>query len=66
MLSKQNDVFSLLNVNIRSRGKNFDKLELSLKTLDHKCAAIGLSETHLKDKPHEYYNVPGYSLEYVV
>ena len=54
MLSKQNDVFSLLNVNIRSIGKNFDKLELCLKTLDHKFTAIGLSETHLKDKPHEY------------
>ena len=38
---------------------------MCIKTLDHKLTAIGLSETHLKDKPLEYYHLPGYNLEYM-
>ena len=26
---------------------------------------IGLSETHFKEKPHGYYNLPGYKIEFV-
>ena len=37
---------------------------MCIKTLDQKFTAIGLSETHLKDKPLEYYHLPGYILEY--
>ena len=36
-----------------------------LKTLDHKFTAIGLSETLLKNKPLEYYRLPGYNFEYM-
>ena len=25
---------------------------------------IGLSETHLKEKPHDFYNLPNYNMEY--
>ena len=60
MLSNQNGSLTLLNVNIRSIGKNLDTLKLCLKTLDHKFTVIGLSETHLEDKPLDYYQ-----LEYV-
>ena len=65
MLTDHGDVFSLLNVNTRSLNKNFEKLISCLKSLNHKFTVIGLSETHLRDKPHEYYDLPGYSLEYV-
>ena len=44
---------------------NFDALKLCMKTLDHKFTAIGLSETHLMDKPLDYYQLPGYNFEYV-
>ena len=64
-LSNQNGSLTLLNVNIRSIGKNLDTLKLCLKTLDHKFTVIGLSETHLKDKPLDYYQLPGYNFEYV-
>ena len=65
MLSNQNGSLTLLNVNIRSIGKNLDTLKLCMKTLNHKFTAIGLSETHLKDKPLDYYQLPGYNFEYV-
>ena len=39
-----------------SLNKNFDKLNQCLKRLNHKFTVIGLTETHLKDKPHDYYN----------
>ena len=64
MFSYQNDSFTLLNANIRSISKNLDKLKMCIKTLGHKFTAIGLSETHLRDKPLEYYNLPGYNFEY--
>ena len=56
--------FSILNINIRSLSKNFDKLKTCLKELNHDFSIIGLSETHLKDKPHDYYHLPGYKIEY--
>ena len=62
MLSNQNDSFTSLNANIRNIGKKIDNLKVCLKTLDHKFTAVGLSETHLKDKPIEYYHLPGYNL----
>ena len=55
---------SLLNVNIRSINKNFEKLKECLNILDHEFTIIGISETHLKDKPLEYLHFPGYSIEY--
>ncbi len=57
--------FSCLNLNIRSISKNFDKLKECLESLNHDFTVIGISETHLKEKPHEYYNLPGYKMEYV-
>ncbi len=65
LLTSQDEILTLLNVRIRSQTKNFDKLLMCLKTLNHKFTAIGLSETHLKDKPHEYYNLEGYNFEHV-
>ena len=35
------------------------------KNLDHKFTAIDLSETHLKGKPLDFYQLPGYNFEYV-
>ena len=32
--------------------------------LDHDFIIIGLSETHLKGKPHDFYNLPNYNMEY--
>ena len=60
-----NDVLIVLNVNIRSLSKNFDKLKECIKTGKHEFTVIGLSETHLKDKPHDFYSLPGYNIEYV-
>ena len=51
--------FSILNANIRSINKNFDKLTECIETLNHDFTIIGLSETHLKEKPHEYYHLNG-------
>ena len=45
--------------------KNFDNLKECIKTANHEFSIIGLSETHLKEKPHDYYNLPGYKMEYV-
>ena len=60
------DTFTCLNVNIRSLSKKFDKLirECS-KATNHDFTVIGISETHLKGNPLEYYNLPGYKMEYV-
>ena len=57
-------VYLFLNVNIRSISKNFEKLKECLETLDHEFTIIGISETHMKDKPLEYYHLPGYNIEY--
>ena len=45
--------------------KNVDKLKECIKTCNHEFTIIGLSETHLKDKPHNFYSLPGYNIEYV-
>ena len=45
-------------------GKNLDKLKNCIKVLDHDFTIIGLSETHLKAKPHDFYNLPNYNMEY--
>ena len=56
--------FNLLNVNIRSLSNNFDKLKECVKALNCDFNVIGISETHLKDKPNDYYNLPGFTIEY--
>ena len=33
--------------------------------VDHDFAVIRVTEMHLQCQPHEYYNLPGYELEYV-
>ena len=45
--------------------KNFDKLNQCLKSLNHKFTVIGLTETQLKDKPHDHLQLPDYNLEYM-
>jgi hypothetical protein len=57
--------FNVLNLNIRSLSQNFEKLKECIKNLDCEFPVIGISETHLKDKPHDYYNLPGYTIENV-
>ena len=56
--------FSILNLNIRSLRKNFDKIKECLKEMEHYFTIIGVSETHLKEKPTQYYDMPGYNFEY--
>ena len=56
--------FNLLNVNIRSLAKNFDELKACMKVVNTEFNVIGLCETHLKDKPCDYLNLPGYNIEY--
>ena len=63
-LTSESNNFSILNVNIRSLNKYFERLKQHMKTTNHEYTIIGLSETHLKDKPTEYYNLSGCSLEY--
>ena len=57
--------FSFLNANIRSLSKNFDKLQECIKTLNKDFSVIGLSETHLKDKPNDFYSLSRYNIEYM-
>ena len=56
--------FNLLNVNIRSLSKNFDSLKACIKETNKEFSVIGISETHLKDKPYDNLNIPGCSIEY--
>ena len=56
---------TLFNLNIRSLNKNFDKLTQCLKSINHKFTVIGLTETQLKNKPHDYFQLPNYNLEYM-
>ena len=53
-----------LNVNIRSLSKNLDSLKECIKSLDCKFDVIGMSETHLKDKPNDIVSIEGYNIEY--
>ncbi len=55
---------NLMNVNIRSISKNFDSLKEFLKSTNTEFAVIGISETHLKDKPSDIYNLSGYNIEF--
>ena len=64
-LHGKNDIFTVLNINIRSISKNFDKLTDCIKAINHGFTIIGVTETHLKDKPLEYFKLPGYEFEYV-
>ena len=56
--------FSFLNVNIRSLSKNLDKLKDCIDILKEDFSVIGISETHLKQKPDDFYNLYGYKVEY--
>ena len=53
--------FGFLNANIR----RLDKLQECIKTLNKDFSIIGLSETHLKDKPNDFYSLSGYNIEYM-
>ena len=64
-LHGKNEIFTVLNINIRSISKNFDKLTDCIKAINHNFTIIGVTETHLKDKPLEYFKLPGYEFEYV-
>ena len=48
---------NLLNVNIRSLSKNFDRLKECMKCLNREFSIIGISESHLKDKPNDIFKV---------
>ena len=52
--NEDNQTFSILNANIRSINKNFDKLKECIKSTNHPFTIIGLSETHLKEPPSDY------------
>ena len=55
---------NFLNVNIRSLSKNLDSLRECIKSLDCKFDIIGISETHLKDKPNDLLGIDGFNIEY--
>ena len=55
---------NFLNINIRSLSKKFDALKELLKSTECKFDVIGISETHLKEKPNDLYNIDGYNIEY--
>ena len=57
-ISNQQADLTFFNLNIRSLNKNFDKLNQCLKSINHKFTVIGLTETQLKDKPHDYLQLP--------
>ena len=44
--------------------KKFDKLKECVKALNCDFNVVGISETHLKDKPNDYNNLPGFTIEY--
>ena len=56
---------NFLNANIRSLSKNLDSLKECIKTLDCNFDVIGISESHLKDKPKSTDNIDGFSIEYM-
>ena len=43
--------------------KNVDELKACMKVVNAEFNVIGLCETHLKDKPNDYLNLPGYNIE---
>ena len=42
-----------------------EKLKECIKTLSKDFSIIGLSKTHLKEKPNDFYNLSGYNIEYM-
>ena len=60
-INKKN--LTMLCSNVRSVKKNFDSLTDLLSEIDINFQVIGLVETWLKDKPHDYYHLKGYNLE---
>ena len=54
---------NLLNVKIRSLYKKFESLKGFLQESNMNFNIIGLVETWLKDRPHEYFKMEGYNLE---
>ena len=53
----------MLNANIRSLYSKFESLKDFLRESDMNFNIIGLVETWLKDRPHEYFEIDGYNLE---
>ena len=49
---------------IRSLCKNLHSLKECIKSLDCKFDVIGVSETHLKDKPNDLLKIDGFDIEY--
>ena len=61
--SISDDNLSMLNVNIRSICKNLDSLKDYLHCCNIRFNVIGIAETWLNDKPHDYFQLNGYNLE---
>ena len=61
--SISDDNLSMLNVNIRSICKNLDSLKDYLHCCNIRFNVIGIAETWLNDKPHDYFHLNGYNLE---
>ena len=61
--SISDDNLSMLNVNIRSICKNLDSLKDYLHCCNIRFNVIGIAETWLNDKPHDYFQMNGYNLE---
>ena len=61
--SISDDNLSMLNVNIRSICKNLDSLKDYLHCCNIRFNVIGIAETRLNDKPHDYFQMNGYNLE---
>ena len=57
-----NNLISLLHVNIRSLPNLLINLKFFLQSINHNFSVIALSETWLKTVPHSYYVLPGYEL----
>src|SRR5882762_790071 len=56
--------FSILHINIRSIGKNFDNLSIFLDSIKTTFSIIGLSEIWLNSNlDAQFYNLPNYSFE---
>ena len=62
--SNSKDSMSILNANIRSLCKNVDNFKDFIHCSQMDLGIIGLVETWLKDKPHDYFNLTGYNLEF--
>ena len=58
--------FSVLNLNIRSLVKNYDKLLIFLDRIKYNFNVIILTETWLSDSNKECYPLPGYDSKHIV